>query len=122
MARTNSSPSYESIAEHAHCGRTTVYQAINALERAGILSWVNRIARVREWGPDLFGRAQNRWRVIRTSNQYCFVDPKNAVPPREPSKFKFGTGTEDQELFPTAPRRAVAAKRSGEKEIARAGP
>ena len=41
-------PSYESIAEHAHCGRTTVYQAINALDRAGILTWVNRIARIRE--------------------------------------------------------------------------
>ena len=39
-------PSYESIADHAHCGRTTVYAAINALERAGILSWVNRIARI----------------------------------------------------------------------------
>ena len=26
---------------------------------------VNRIVRIREWRPDLFGRAQNRWRVIR---------------------------------------------------------
>ena len=51
-------------------------QAINALEAAGILTWVNRIARIREWGPDLFGRAQNRWRVIRTSNAYTFVDPQ----------------------------------------------
>ena len=47
--------------------RATVYEAIRALEAAGILTWVNRIARIREWGPDLFGRAQNRWRVIRTS-------------------------------------------------------
>ena len=39
------------------------------LEDAGILTWVNRIARIREWGPDLFGRAQNRWRVIRTSQR-----------------------------------------------------
>ena len=63
-------PSYERIAEKADCSRATVYTAINALERAGILTWVNRIARIREWGPDLFGRAQNRWRVIRTSNAY----------------------------------------------------
>ena len=53
-------PSYERIADKADCARTTVYEAIHALERAGILTWVNRIARIREWGPDLFGRAQNR--------------------------------------------------------------
>ena len=52
--------------------------------RAGILTWVNRIARIREWGPDLFGRAQNRWRVIRTSNAYTFVDPQ---PPARPPDF-----------------------------------
>lgn len=88
-------PSYETIADRAHCGRTTVYQAIFALERAGILSWCHRLARIKEWGVDLFGRAQNRARVIRTSNQYCFVDPQPLSP--EPSKFKFGTGTADQE-------------------------
>ena len=32
----------------------------------------NRLVRIREWGPDLFGRAQNHWRVIRTSNAYVF--------------------------------------------------
>ena len=37
---------------------------------------MNRIVRVREWGPDLFGRAQNRWRVIRTTNAYTFRDPQ----------------------------------------------
>jgi hypothetical protein len=68
-------PSYESIAEQADCARSTVYEAINALERIGILTWVNRIARIREWGPDLFGRAQNRCRVIRTSNAYVSAPP-----------------------------------------------
>src|SRR4051794_24979385 len=58
-------PSYESIAERAGCARSTVYEAIHALERAGILSWVNRLVRVREWGPDLFGRAQNRLDRLR---------------------------------------------------------
>ena len=61
--------------------RTTVYEAIHALEAAGILTWVNRIARIREWGPDLFGRAQNRWRVIRTSNAYTFVRSATAARP-----------------------------------------
>ena len=56
-------PSYERIAEKADCARSTVYEAIHALERAGILTWVNRIVRIREWGPDLFGLARNRWRA-----------------------------------------------------------
>ena len=69
-------PSYERIAGKADCDRSTVYNAINALERAGILTWVHRIKRIREWGADLFGKARNRERVVRTSNQYAFVDPK----------------------------------------------
>jgi len=36
-------PSYERIAETASCARSTVAEAIKALEDAGILSWVNRI-------------------------------------------------------------------------------
>jgi hypothetical protein len=92
-------PSYEAIAEKAHCNRDTVYQAIHALERAGILSWVNRIKRIREWGPDLFGRAQNHWRVVRTSNAYAFNDPKPCAKPPNSSKSEFPTGTEDQEFI-----------------------
>jgi hypothetical protein len=47
-------PSYETIAEAAHCARSTVAEAIKALEDAGVLSWVHRIKRVREAAPDLF--------------------------------------------------------------------
>jgi hypothetical protein len=97
-------PSYETIAEKADVARSTVYEAIHALERAGILTWVNRIVRIREWGPDLFGRAQNRWRVIRTSNQYTFVDPKPPAKPPDPSKSELPTGTEGQELLLPVPR------------------
>ena len=82
-------PSYERIAGKADCDRSTVYNAINALERAGILTWVHRIKRIREWGADLFGKARNRERVVRTSNQYAFVDPKA-------SESKFSTGTPNQ--------------------------
>jgi hypothetical protein len=39
--------------------------------------------RIREWGADLFGRARNRWRVIRTSNAYTFVDPKPLARPQD---------------------------------------
>jgi hypothetical protein len=97
-------PSYERIADKADVARSTVYEAIHALERAGILTWVNRIVRVREWGPDLFGRAQNRWRVIRTSNAYTFVDPKASSERRVSSKSELLTGTEGQESFPLPPR------------------
>src|SRR5262245_7365872 len=96
-------PSYETIAEKADVARSTVYEAIHALERAGILTWVNRIARIREWGPDLFGRAQNRWRVIRTSNAYTFNDPQAASSTRTwagaavSSKSELPTGTAIQD-------------------------
>jgi helix-turn-helix protein len=90
-------PSYEAIMQRAGVARSTVYEAIHALERAGVLTWVNRIKRVREWGVDLFGRAQNRVRVVRTSNAYTFVDPK-------PSKSELPTGTENQELGLLVPR------------------
>ena len=48
-------PSYETIAEAAGCARSTVAEAIKALEDAGVLSWVNRIKRVREQCSDLLG-------------------------------------------------------------------
>jgi hypothetical protein len=59
-------PSYERIADAAHCARSTVAAAIKALEDAGIISWVNRIKRVREPCPDLLGDNGWRWRVLRT--------------------------------------------------------
>ena len=68
-------PSYERIAEQAGCARSTVAEAIKALELAGILSWVNRIARVRDAERDLFGKLVPRWRVVRISNGYAFRDP-----------------------------------------------
>jgi hypothetical protein len=102
-------PSYERIAEKADCARSTVYEAIRALEDADVMTWCNRLVRIREWGPDLFGRAQNRWRVIRTSNAYAFVDPQTGSSRSTgfSSKSELPTGTAGQELFPSgqlAPR------------------
>ena len=68
-------PSYEAIAEKAQCCRDTVYEAIRALERAGILTWVNRIVREQVRELDLFGKWASRWRIVRTSNAYVFRDP-----------------------------------------------
>ena len=39
-------PSYETIAGKAGCARSTVAEAIKALEFAGVLTWQNRIARI----------------------------------------------------------------------------
>lgn len=68
-------PSYETIAAKAQCNRSTVYEAIKALEAANVLTWVNRITRIRVRELDLFGKWAMRWRIIRTSNAYVFRDP-----------------------------------------------
>jgi hypothetical protein len=73
-------PSYERIAEAANCARSTVYEAIRVLERAGVLTWVNRLTKIRVPERDLFGRTMYRWQVIRTSNSYHFLDPKGGAP------------------------------------------
>jgi hypothetical protein len=81
-------PSYEAIADRAGCARSTVAAAIRALEAAGIMTWCNRLVRVRERCEDLFGNDGWRWRVIRTSNAYNFSDPA--------SKSESQTRTADQ--------------------------
>jgi len=78
-------PSYERIMERAGCARSTVNAALKALEACKILSWVQRILRVREEG---------RVRVVRTSNAYHFL---------EASKFEVRPGTTNQVLLLPAP-------------------
>jgi len=96
-------PSYEKIAEAASCARSTVYEAIRALEDAGLLTWVNRIKRVRERCVDLLGDQGWRWRVLRTSNAYEFRDPSPSAERPNPSKSEKPPGTEnpvfDSSLF-----------------------
>lgn len=95
-------PSYERIAEAAGCARSTVAGALKALERAGLLTWLNRLARIRERCEDLFGKWGTRIRVIRTSNAYQFIDP---LPPKPTesglfsSKSDFQPGTTVQEFI-----------------------
>jgi biotin operon repressor len=92
-------PSYERIAEAAGCARSTVAAALKNLEDTGILSWVNRIKRVREACPDLLGASGWRWRVLRTSNAYAFTDPSPAGARPNSSKSEKETGTPNQEFF-----------------------
>jgi len=93
-------PSYEKIADRAGCARSTVAEAIKALEDAGLLTWVNRIVRIKERCEDLFGHFGVRSRVIRTSNGYSFNDPKGAASKGFPSKSDFQSGTSIQESIP----------------------
>ena len=60
----------------AECARSTVAEALKALEWAGVLTWQNRITRILVRERDLFGQWASRWQVIRTSNAYVFSDPK----------------------------------------------
>jgi hypothetical protein len=91
-------PSYETISEAAHCARSTVAEALKALEDAGILTWVQRIKRVREPCPDLLGDEGWRWRVLRTSNAYAFSDPSPAADRPNSSKSETPPGTPNQDI------------------------
>jgi hypothetical protein len=99
-------PSYESLMEAADCARSTVYEGLKALEDAGILDWVHRIKRIWDEGPDLFGRACNRQRVVRTSNGYWFNDPPPPKGVTKPvsSKSDGRTGTKTQDFILSCPR------------------
>ena len=90
-------PSYEAIAEKAGCARSTVAEAIKALEDAGILTWVHRIKRVHERVINLFGEGVHgqRSRVLRTSNGYQFTEP----PDVKSSKSENKSGTAGQGSF-----------------------
>ena len=93
-------PSYETIAAKAGCARSTVAEAIKALEFAGVLTWQNRITRIRERCRDLFGRDGWRWRVVRSSNAYVLIDPA--------SKSDQRTGTPNQDVSMPSATPAIA--------------
>ena len=90
-------PSYEAIARETGCARSTVAEAIKALELVGVLTWQHRLVRIREQCQDLFGRFGWRWRVIRTSNAYAFRDPLAAAATAIPSESGNRTGTPNQD-------------------------
>jgi hypothetical protein len=96
-------PSYEAIAAKAECCRDTVYEALKVLERAGVLTWHNRIVRIQVREPDLFGRMASRWRVIRTSNAYVFLDPQPRLAGVAASTSESRTGTLNQEILLSPP-------------------
>jgi hypothetical protein len=91
-------PSYEAIATKAECARSTVAEALKALEWAGVLTWQNRITRIQVRERDLFGQWASRWQVIRTSNAYVFQDPKPQSAAAFGCKSENPPGTQNQEL------------------------
>ncbi len=92
-------PSYETIAARAECARSTVAEALKALEWAGVLTWQNRITRIHVRERDLFGHWASRWRVIRTSNAYVFRDPQPRPEGVPASKSENQSGTQNQEVI-----------------------
>jgi AraC-like DNA-binding protein len=88
-------PSLKRIAEAAGCTEATVCRCLKMLEAAGLLTWVNRLVRVRE-----HGEAGWRWRVLRTSNGYAFNDPRAgrcvAQEPASASNYKKSSETTNQ--------------------------
>jgi hypothetical protein len=92
-------PSYEAIAAKAECARSTVAEALKALEWAGVLTWQNRITRLLARERDLFGQWASRWRIIRTSNAYVFRDPQQRPEGVPTSKSENQIGTQIQEVI-----------------------
>ena len=69
-------PSYEAIAAQSGVHRSTVANAISALEEADILSWSHRIGRGWKWVRDaLTGKLERVSMVVRRSNAYVFYVP-----------------------------------------------
>jgi hypothetical protein len=107
-------PSYQTIAAKAGCAASTVAGAIKMLEAARILTWCNRIARIRIGGVV---------KVVRVSNSYRFCDPGSK------SEFQSGTGNQDisplvkpAEIQPIDPENLLekALMRLGKKAYGRA--
>jgi hypothetical protein len=112
-------PSYEAIAAKAECARSTVAEALRALEWAGVLTWQNRITRILVRERDLFGQWASRWRVIRTSNAYVFRDPKPQLVGIFACKSENLTGTRDQDVLSLEPAAAPDPNSPLERALAR---
>ena len=78
-------PSYAAITRCSGVSRTTVGEAIKALELAGFLSWSHRIGRTwRRVRDALTGHLVRLTQVVRLSNAYVFRVPQ--APPKKPSE------------------------------------
>ena len=82
-------PYYEAIAAKADCHRSTVAEALKALEWAGVLSWQNRITRalVRQRDlPRLRGERRARSAMLRGDAHGCVASGAAPRAARAPSR------------------------------------
>jgi hypothetical protein len=114
-------PSYQAIAAKAGCCVDTVYEALKVLERCGVLTWQNRIVRIREACRDLWGRQGWRWRVVRTSNAYQFRDPQPQLAGVQASNSENRGGTPDVCTSPFLPAPPEVPNSPLERALARFG-
>ena len=114
-------PSYERIAEAAECARSTVAEALKALEWARVLTWQNRITRIRVRERDLFGQWASRWQVNRTSNAYVFRDPLQRPQGGFSCKSENPTGTQNQDFLSLRPAPASNPNSPLERALQRLG-
>jgi len=78
-------PSYAAIAKRSGVSRTTVGEAVKALELAGLLTWSHRIGRTWRRVRDLLtGQLVRLTQVVRLSNAYVFRVPP--APAKDPLK------------------------------------
>jgi hypothetical protein len=91
-------PSFERIVAAVNISRDTAIEAVKAFEAAGLLTWVNRITRIRRRERDLFGQFVTAWQVIRTSNAYRFIDPLDREPDRKGYESENPTRPQNQDL------------------------
>jgi hypothetical protein len=85
-----------------------------------VLTWQNRITRIRERCTDLFGRHGWRWRVIRTSNAYQLC-AQGAEIARFASTSENRTGTPNQVDSMPVPAPAAEPDSPLERALARFG-
>jgi hypothetical protein len=114
-------PSYERIADKAGCARSTVAEAIKALEFANVLNWQNRITRVRERCRDLWGREGLALAGHQDQQLLPGHDPKAAAQARFSSKSDQRMGTPDQEVKPTLQTPTIDLTSTLERALARFG-
>lgn len=92
-------PSYERIAAIAGCARSTVALAIKSLEEVRLLTWHNRIVRLR-----IAGVVQ----LVRTSNAYQF--PSLVQMPTPKSDVRPGTPVKSPSIEGSGPLEAALAR------------
>jgi hypothetical protein len=114
-------PSYDTIAARAGCARSTVAEAIKALEFAGVLTWQNRLVRVREQCHDLFGNRGWRWRLERRSNAYVLLDPQQRVLHPSATESVQRTETSNQDVSKPMPTVSIDPRSPLERALARFG-